>query len=114
RRGKQDTAAHLGLNVQVVRYLEVVHYSFKDLRALPWGRQHASTFHAIENIVFCLALPFVSALHRTYFVRAGAALVGYFLIVLFHLQIGEFSLTAGMLQVVSPEARLTFHAHLAD
>ena len=56
----------------------------------------------------------MAALDRTHFVRAGATLIRHILRVLFHLQIGKFRLPAGMLQVVSPQARLPFHADLAD
>ena len=56
----------------------------------------------------------MATLNRAHFIRAGATLIAYFLTVLFYLQIGKFSLPAGVLQIVSPKSRLTLHADLAD
>src|SRR6185437_645501 len=110
RAGQEHATMDFRLDVEIVGYLNIIHDGFEDLINRCRRRQQSDALQAIQNVQFRLMLPFPFSLDwRAVLIRGRLILNG---IGRLDGELAEFFLAADVLEVIAPQARLRFEAHV--
>src|SRR5215469_16767168 len=101
-RHHQNAAAHLGLHLDVIGYLEVVDYRIEHLVHFSAGRDQTNALEPVDDVVFGLTVPGALRLN-------GCKVIGRLAVVLHRgldQDLAQFLFLAAMAEVVAPKPRL--------
>ena len=107
RRRKQNTRADRPRQLDIVGDLQVVDDRLKNFVEFAIGRQQSGALQALENVVFCLLLPFALRGQRRRILRGGRIVLHAI-----HPDVCQLVVRGTHLQVVSPQAGLRLECDL--